>query len=40
MAKPNKQNGDKNNTLQKIVLITAIINLIKAITDIIVKLID
>ena len=33
-----KKSGNQNNTLQTIVLITAILNLIKANADIIVKL--
>lgn len=33
-----KKNGDKNSALQAIVLITAILNLVKALTDLIVRL--
>jgi len=35
-----KQSGNKNDTLQKLVLVTAILNLIKSLVDIISKLID
>jgi len=35
-----KKNDDKNNSLTKIVLATALLNLIKSIIDIISKLVD